>query len=325
MTMAASLWRMLSAIAACALFSALACGQGLTGGKPVRLLVASVPGGPSDYVARMIAPGLGEALGRNVVVDSRGSVSGIVATEIAARSVPDGSTLAIGNNGTHAINPSLYPKLPYDPVRDFAPISQLVSSSMVLVANPRVSANSIGELISAARKDPGKLNIAVAGAAGEIAGEAFKMRTQTNITNVRYKGSSPSEIAVLSGEADVTLLTVAASHANIKAGRLKALGLTGSKRSALMPNVPTIAESGVEGYEFEIWHGLFAPASLPEKSVRALHRDAVRVLERPEIRERFTALGFIIVAGTPEEFAAVIKREIARYRRIVTEAGIRAD
>ena len=297
----------------------------MTGGKPVRLLVPSVPGGPSDLVARVIAPGLSEALGRNVVVDSRGSVSGIVATELNARAAPDGSTLAIGNNGTHAINPSLYRKLPYDPVRDFAPISELVSSSMVLVANPRLAANTIRDFVAAAKKDPRKFNIAVAGAAGEIAGEAFKARTGIALTNVPYKGSLPSEVAVISGEADVTLLTVAASHTNINAGRLKALGLTGARRSSLLPNVPTIAESGVEGYEYEIWHGLFAPAGTPPAIVRTLHREVTRIVRSPQISERFTSQGFEIVASTPDEFAAFIKREIERYRKVVAEAGLKVE
>jgi tripartite-type tricarboxylate transporter receptor subunit TctC len=325
MTIAANRWRLLWAVAGCVLVPALACSQGLISGKPVRLLVPSSPGGPSDFVARMIAPGLSEALGRNVVVDSRSSVSGIIAADLTAKATPDGSTLAIGNNGTHAINPSLYPKLPYDPVRDFAPVSQLVSSSMVLVASPRVAANSIKEFVAAAKKDPGKLNIAVAGAAGEIAGEALKASTQIKLTNVRYKGSSPSEIAVLSGEVDVTLLTVAASHANINAGKLKALGLTGARRSSLLPNVPTIAESGVEGYEYEIWHGLFAPAGVPDRIVRALHTEVVRIVQSPLIKDRLISQGFEIVANTPEQFTAFIKREIERYRKVVAEAGIKVE
>ena len=320
--MNARLWLvLLSGIALC---PAMTHGQPL-GGKPVRLLVPSSPGGPSDFVARMIAPGLTEALGRNVVVDSRSSVGGIIAAELTAKAAPDGSTLAIGNNGTHAINPSLYRNLPYDPQRDFAPISQIVSSSMVLVANPRLAANSIKELVAAAKKDPGKFNIAVAGAAGEIAGEALKASTGIKITNVRYKGSSPAEIAVLSGEADVTLVTVAASHANINAGRLKALGLTGARRSSLLPNVPTIAESGVEGYEYEIWHGLFAPARTPDRIVRTVHREVVRIVQSLLIRERLMAQGFEIVANTPEQFAAFIKREIERYRKVVAEAGIKVE
>jgi len=289
------------------------------------LLVTSVAGGPSDFVARMIAPSLSEALGRNVVVDARGSVGGILAAEIAAKATPDGSTLIVGNSGSHAINAILYRKLPYDAQRDFAPVSQLVATSMVLVANPKLAANSMSEFIAAARKEPGKFNIAVAGSTGEIAGDALKAWTRTMIGNVPYKGSAPATVAVLSGEVDVTLLTITASVPHINAGRLKALGITGAMRSPLLPNVPTIAETGVEGYEFVMWHGLFAPAQTPQRTVRALNRDVVRILNLPEINERLLAQGFEIVGNTPEQFAAVVKRDTEKYRKIVAEAGIRVQ
>ena len=296
-----------------------------TASRPVRLLVTSVAGGPSDFVARMIAPSLSEALGRNVVVDARGSVGGILAAEIAAKATPDGSTLIVGNSGSHAINAILYRKLPYDAQRDFAPVSQLVATSMVLVANPKLAANSMSEFIAAARKEPGKFNIAVAGSTGEIAGDALKAWTRTMIGNVPYKGSAPATVAVLSGEVDVALLTITASVPHINAGRLKALGITGATRSPLLPNVPTIAETGVEGYEFAMWHGLFAPAQTPQRTVRALNRDVVRILNLPEIKERLLAQGFEIVGNTPEQFAAVVKRDTEKYRKIVAEAGIRVQ
>lgn len=314
--------RVLIALVGLSFFAEAVCAQSLVS-KPVRLIVTSVPGGPSDLVARMIAPKIAEALGRNVVVDSRGSVGGIVAAEIAAKAAPDGSTLMVGNSGSHAINASLYRKLPYDAQRDFAPISQLVSTSMVLVANPKVAANTLKEFIAAARKEPGKFNIAIAGSTGELAGDALMTQAGMKLSNVPYKGSAPAEFAVLSGEADVTLLTVVASTANINSGRLKALGITGARRSPLLPNVPTLAEAGADGYEFVMWHGLFAPAGTPERIVRGLHRDVVRILNSQELRDRLISQGFDIVANTPEQFAVVIKRDTEKYRTIVTAAGIK--
>lgn len=314
--------RVLIALAGLSFFAQVACAQSLVS-KPVRLIVTSVPGGPSDLVARMIAPKIGEALGRNVVVDSRGSVGGIVAAEIAAKAAPDGSTLMVGNSGSHAINASLYRKLPYDAQRDFAPISQLVSISMVLVANPKVAANTLKDFIAAARKEPGKFNIAIAGSTGELAGDALMTQAGMKLSNVPYKGSAPAEFAVLSGEADLTLLTVVASTANINSGKLKALGITGAHRSPLLPNVPTLAEAGADGYEFVMWHGLFAPVGTPERIVRTLHRDVVRILNSAELKDRFISQGFDIVANTPEQFAAVIKRDTEKYRAIVTAAGIK--
>jgi len=306
--------------AALALAPALAHAQA-SGGKPVRLLVPSPAGGPTDFAARLITPGLSEALGENVVVDNRGSANGIVGAEIAAHAAPDGYTLIMGNSGTHAINAGLYRKLPYDPQRDFVAITEVLASGMVLVANPRVAAGSLKDFIALAKKD-GKFNIGVAGATGQLAGEALKAQTQIALNNVHYKGSAPTEFAVLQGEVEVSILTPVASAAHVNAGKMKALGVTSAKRIALLPNVPTIAESGVSGYDFEIWHGLFAPAGTPDKIVRKLHREVARILSAREIRDRAGAQGFEVVANTPEQFAALIKHEIEKYRKLISAAGI---
>lgn len=312
-------------IVAAAALMAFGCvgafGQGV-GGKPVRLLVPVPPGGPTDFAARLVAPRLSEALGQNVVVDNRGSANGIVGAEIAARAAPDGLTLIMGNSGTHAINAGLYRKLPYDPQRDFVAITEVLASGMVLVANPRLAAGSLKEFIALAKKESGKLNIGIAGATGQLAGEALKAQTQITLNNVHYKGSSPTEFAVLQGEVEVSLLTPIASAAHVNAGKLKALGVTSAKRMALLPNVPTIAESGVTGYDFQIWHGLFAPAGTPDKIVRALYEQVARTLSAPEIKARVNAQGFEVVASTPEEFAALVKREIEKYRKLIAAAGI---
>ena len=290
--------------------------------KPVRLLVPAVAGGPSDFAARLIAPGLGVALSRNVIVDARGSVNGIVATEIAARAAPDGSTLAIGNNGTHVVNVGLYRKLSYDPVRDFAPISKLISAGTVLVAHPKFPANTFQEFIAAAKREPGKFNIAVAGANGAITTEVLKSATGVQLNNIPYKGSAPSEFAVVAGEVEVSMLSLPIAAPYVKSGRMKALGISTARRSPLLPDVPTIAEAGVAGFEFGNWHGLFAPAGTPDRIVRRLHQAVVRIFSDREIIDLVHVRGSEIIASTPEEFAVMLKHDIERYRRIMLDAGI---
>ena len=318
------LLRIASVSVGLALFSAMAFAQGGST-RPMRVIVPVAPGGPSDTAMRLIAPKMSEALGQMLIVDNRPSPNGVAGTEIAARANPDGYTLAVGNSGTQAINASLYRNLPYSPLRDFVPITQMVTSGMVLVANPKVPASSLPDFIALAKKQPGKLNMGVAGATGEIAGEALMALTQTRLTNVRYKGSSPTELAVLSGEVEVTIITPLASASHINAGRLKAFGVTSAQRSPVLSNVPTIAELGVQGYDFQIWHGLFAPAGTPQRVIRTVHKAAVRALNAPDVKERFAQLGFTVIGNTPEEFAAIVKREVEKYRKIVTDAGIHVE
>jgi len=313
-------WRFVAALAALAL--AQAATAQVFPNRPVRLLVPSPPGGPSDFAGRLIAPGLSEALGQNVVVDARQSVNGILSMESAAKGAPDGSTLAIGNSGTHVMNVGLYRKLPYDPVRDFVPVSQLISAGTALVASPKFAPNTFREFIAAAKKDPGKINIAIAGANGQVATEVLKSSTGINLNNVPYKGSSPSEIAVMSGEVEVSLLSIPIITPYVKASRMKVFGVTTARRSPMLPEVPTIAESGVEGYEFGNWHGLFAPAKTPERLVRVLHAEVVRIFRKPEIRDLVIARGSEIIAGSPEELAAKLKRDIPKYQKLMAAAGI---
>ncbi|MGE5525137.1 MAG: Bug family tripartite tricarboxylate transporter substrate binding protein [Rhodospirillaceae bacterium] len=290
--------------------------------RPVRLLVPSPPGGPSDFAARLIAPGLAEGLGRNVVVDARQSVNGILSMEVAAHAAADGATLAIGNSGTHIMNTGLYRRLPYDPVRDFVPVSQLISNGTALVAYPKIGPNTFKDFVAAAKREPGKFNIAVAGANGQVATEVLKSATGIVLNNIPYKGSSPSEIALMSGEVDVALLSIPVVTPHINGGRMKAFGVTTARRSPMLPDVPTIAESGVDGYEFGNWHSLFAPRGTPDKQVRELHRIVVGIFQKPEIRELVLARGSEIIAGTPQDLAALLAREIPRYKKIMAEAGI---
>jgi tripartite-type tricarboxylate transporter receptor subunit TctC len=304
------------------LYSAFSAAQGVVGGRPVRVLVPVPPGGPSDTAVRLVLPRLSEGLKQTLIVDNRPSANGVAGTDIAAKAAPDGYTLVVGNSGTQAINASLYRKLPYDPLRDFTPIVQIVTSGMVLAANPKVPGNSLADFLNAAKKQPGRFNVGVAGATGELSGDALWFQTGTRMNNVRYKGSSPTELALVGGEVDLAILTPLASAQHIASGRLKAYGITSSQRNPVLPNVPTIAEQGVQGYDYQIWHGLFAPKGVPAKVVGDVNRETLRALQAPELRERFSQLGFVIIANTPEQFAAVVKGEVAKYRKIIKESGI---
>ena len=314
-------FRVAAALALVALWPVLAAGQGAAN-RPLRVLVPVPPGGPSDTAARLILPRLSEALKQTVVIDNRPGANGVAGTDIAAKAAPDGYTLAVGNSGTQAINASLYRKLPYDPVRDFTPIIQMVTSGLVLVANPKVGGASLPDFLGAAKKQPGKFNVGVAGATGELAGDALWVLTGTKLNNVRYKGSAPTELAIVAGEVDVAMLTPLASVQHIGSGRMRAYGISSAQRSPVLPNVPTIAEQGIKGYDFQIWHGLFAPKGTPDRVIRTVNRETAKVLQAPEVKERFAQLGFVIIGNSPEEFAAVVKSEVEKYRKIIKESGI---
>jgi tripartite-type tricarboxylate transporter receptor subunit TctC len=312
---------------ACAFLLLLACVTAVsiaqdTIRRPIRLLVPSPPGGPSDFAARLVANKLGEALGRNVIVDNRQSVNGILASEIAAKSPADGSTLLIGNNGTMVMNVGLYKKLPYDPLRDFVPITQLVSAGTALVASPRFPPQTFRELVAAARREPGRVNIGVAGANGAVGTEVLKYAAGIKLVNIPYKGSSPTEQAIVAGEVDVALLSIPVVAPQVKAGRMKIYGVTTAKRSNLMPDVPTIQEQGLDGYEFGNWHGLLAPKGTPDAFVRETYRETAKILSAKDVCEVVLARGNEVIANTPEEFAAKLKRDIPRYRKIILESGI---
>jgi len=290
--------------------------------RPIRLLVPSAPGGPSDFAARLISNRLGEALGQTIIVDNRQSVNGIIASEIAARSVPDGNTLLIGNIGTMVMNTGLYKKLPYDPQQDFLPISQLVSAGTALVANPKFPANNFREFVAAAKKQPGSIHIAVAGANGAVATEVLKYMAGITLNNIPYKGSAPSEVAVLSNEVSVALLSIPAVTPHVRQNRMKIYGVTTAKRSQLLPDTPTIQEQGLAGYEFGNWHGLLAPKGTPAALIQKLHREAVKVLSSKDLVDIALARGNEVIANGPEEFKANLARDIPHFRKIMASAGI---
>ena len=301
-------------------FVAMSCAHAQQ--RPIRVLIPSPPGGPSDTQMRLIAPKMGEALGQTFVLDNRASNNGVVSAELGAHALPDGGTLTVGNSGTHAVNATLYKQLPYDPVRDFAPVTLFSKTGLVVAANARLPGSKLQDLVDYAKKEPGKVNVAIAGATGQLAGDALWSRLNVKMTNVNYKGSAPAELAVISGESQLSMLTPLASVKNIEAGKMKAYAITGTSRHPMLPNVPTAAEQGAPGYSVEYWNGLFAPAKTPRKIVQALNRAAVQALQSPEIRERYEALGFVVVANTPAEFAQVVKADVEKYRKTILESGI---
>ena len=290
--------------------------------RPIRILVGSAPAGPSDVQIRLLLPAMAEALGQVLIVDNRASANGVLASEIAAKAAPDGHTLLVGNSGTHAVNATLYTRLSYDPVRDFAAISQFSTTGLIVAGHPRLPGKSILDLAAYAKPIPGKLNIAIPGATGELAGDALWMQLGFKATNVRYKGSTPAMQALVSGEADLCMLTPLAARPHVHAGRLKAYGITSAERSSILPEVPTMMEQGVKGYEFPFWNGLFAPAHTPRETVNAVYKSVVQALGAPEVRVRFDELGLTPVGNTPQEFGAVVKRDVEKYRKLILDTGI---
>ena len=290
--------------------------------RPVRILVGSAPAGPSDVQIRLLLPIMTQMLGQVLVVDNRASANGVLASEIASRAAPDGHTLLVGNSGTHAVNATLYQKLAYDPIRDFAPISQFSTTGLVVAAHPRLPGKSIQDLAAHAKGHPGKLNVGIPGATGELAGDSLWAQLGIKLTNVRYKGSSPATQALVGGEVDLSMLTPLAARPHLHAGRLKAYGITSADRSSILPEVPTMLEQGLSGYEFPFWNGLFAPANTPKEIVQAVYKSVAAALNNDDVRNRYEELGLTPVGSTPEEFAAVVKRDVAKFRKLILETGI---
>ncbi len=290
--------------------------------RQIRIITASLGGTGPDFLARLIAPRLGDGLRVNAIVENRPSVNGVVASQYAARAASDGSVIMMGNAGTHAINAILYKKPGYDPVQDFAPISEIASIPLALVVHPSVPAKSIGELIALARKSPGKLNIAIAGAAGELAGNALKLQAKIDMTNIPYKGGAVATIAVLAGEADMVFTSYIVIGAHVDSGKLRVLGVSSTQRMPQLPNVPTIAEQGLPGYEHEQWYALFAPAKTPAPIVQVIYTEVTRIVNLPEINERLVSTGHRVVAGTPQQLADRVQREIEKTRKIMLESGM---
>lgn len=290
--------------------------------KQMRIVTASIGGTGPDFIARLIAPKLGESARTNAIVENRPSVNGIVATQFVAKAAPDGSVLMMGNAGTHAINAALYKKLPYDPIQDFTPITEIASIPLALVIHPVVPAKSVRELVGLARKSPGKLNVAIAGAAGELMGNALKLQAKIDMKNIPYKGGAQAAFAVLSGEADMTFTSYVVIAPHVEAGKLRVLGVSSAQRMPQLPNVPTIAENGLPGYEHEQWYGLFAPSKTPAPLVQLLHKELTRVIGLPDVNERLVATGHRVIAGTSQQLADKVRRDIEKTRQIMRDSGM---
>ena len=293
--------------------------------KPIRIIVPLAPGGPTDLLARIVGQKLTEAWGQQILVDSRAGANGALGSELVAKSTPDGYTLLMGTSGTHGINASLYPKLPYDTINDFAPIARVGIAPYVLVAHPSLPARSAKELIQIARARPGQVTCAFGGSASQLAAELFKSTAQIDLLIVPYKGNAPAVAAVFSGQVSLVFGGIAQSAPQVKAGRLRALGTTGLRRSPAMPEVPTISDSGLPGFEVSTWYGLLAPAGTPRPIVDRLNSEIVRILKMPDVRERLSAEAFESPADTPDQFAAVIKSEVVKWATVVKQTGAHVE
>lgn len=294
--------------------------------RPIRIVVPQSPGGTTDLTARLIAPQLADRLGQSVVVDNRPGAGSLVGTELVAKATPDGYTLLIIAS-SFSINPSMYSKLPFDPVRDFAPVTLLSWYPNVLVVHPSVPANSVRELIALAKAKPGTLNYASGGTGTgtHLSAELFKTTAGISAVHVAYKGGGPANNAVVAGEVQYMFATIASVLPIVKAGRLRALAVTSARRSPAAPDLPSMAEAGLAGYDERTWNGLLAPARTPPAIVNKLSAEVAALLKSPETRERLAAQGAEPGGNRPAEFAAIIKSEIAKWARVVREAGIKHD
>jgi tripartite-type tricarboxylate transporter receptor subunit TctC len=295
--------------------------------KPVKLVAPSTPGDAPDVIARLVADKLSTALGQQFVVENRPGAGGVVGSDYVAKAAPDGYTLIMGNAGSHGINAAVYAKLPYDIQKDFAPVSQIAIAPNVMVINPSVPANSVAEFIAYAKANPGKLSYASGGngSSAHMSMELFKSMAGIDIQHVPYKGSSPALTDVVSGQVVAFIGNMPPTVPLIKAGKLRALAVTTRSRSALMPELPTIAEAGLPGFETVAWFGVLAPTATPPDVVNKLSAEIARIAKSPEIRDKLVAMGAEPVGSTPEEFKAVIDRDIAKWKPLAQKVGIKID
>ena len=294
--------------------------------KPIRFIVPYPPGGGTDIVARLIAPKLAESLGQAVVVDNKPGASTIIGTEMLAKAAPDGHTFGMITD-SHAINPNFFPKLPYDSLKDFEPVSQLVFVPFVLIAKPALQIKSVGDLIALAKAQPGKLNYASIGNGTPhyLAMEWFKSLSGTELTHVPYKGVAPAVTDVVAGQVDVMFAGISSGLPHIKAGKLAGLAVSSPKRQGAAPEIPTVSESGLPDFVFMTWYGSAFPAGTPKDIVARMSHEVARALNQPDVRARLAALGVEAAPSTPDEFAAFMKREAGTYTRIIKATGAKGE
>jgi tripartite-type tricarboxylate transporter receptor subunit TctC len=293
---------------------------------PVKIMVPFAPGGPTDAMARILAQKLTENLGEPFVVENRAGAGGNIGMGIAAKAAPDGYTLIMVSS-SFVVNPGLYSKVPYDAYKDFAPITLAAASPNLIVVNPSVPANNIQELVALVKANPGKYSYAQpgVGTTPHLSGELFRLAFGLDIVSAPFSGAGPAITAVLAGHTQVAVTALPPAMSHVKAGALRALAVTGSKRSPELPDVPTMAESGISGQEAETMQGLLAPAGTPREIVDRLQREIAKIVALPDIKEKLAAMGFDPVANTPEQFAAYINAEIIRWGKVVREANLKVD
>ena len=295
--------------------------------KAIRIIIAQAPGSATDVISRVVGNRLQEALGQPIVIEARPGAGGAVGTEAAARSAPDGYTLFMANNSTHGSNPALYPKLPYDAINDFAPITLVATVPYVLVVDPSLPVSSVDQLIALAKSKPGRMNYASAGngSTHHFCGELLKSMAGIDVQHVPYKGSPPAIAGLLGGEVSLMFANLTDIGGQLKSGKVKALAVTTAKRAGLLAEVPTLSEAGLPGFEIGSWFGLLAPAGTPAAIVSRLNAETVKVLARADVQATLGAQGLELAPGSPEQFAAHIKSEIAKFTRIAKAAGIKAE
>ena len=311
----------------CVLVAGAASAQPNYPSKAIRYVVPFPAGGPLDIVARAIGQDLNKAWNQPVIIDNRPGAGGNIGADYVAKAAPDGYTILMGAVSTHAINPTLYSKLPYDPIKDFAPVTLITSVPNVLVVHPSLPVKTVKDLIALAKARPGQLNFASGstGSAGHLAGELFNSMAGVQMTHIPYKGAAPAVIDLIAGHVSLMFDNLASALPNIKAQRVRAIAVTTLTRSPLLPIVPTISESGLKGFDVSTWFGIFAPAGTPPELVNKLNVEVVRILHTNEMRERLAALGAEPAGNKPDDFLAFIKAEIPKYAKVIKASGARAD
>ena len=295
--------------------------------KPIRFVVPYPAGGPLDTVARLLGQKVSESVKQPVIVDNKPGAGGNIGAEIVAKSPPDGYTIVMGALATHAINPTLYKSIPYDPIKDFTPITQVAATPNILVVHPSVPAANVREFIAYAKANPGKLSFGSGsiGSGGHLAGELFKTMAGVDMVHVPYKGAAPAMQDLIGGQIHLMFDNLASALTQVRAGKVRALAVTTAKRTALAPEFPTIAESGLPGFDIETWFGVLAPAGIPREALDRLHAEFTKALAAPDVREKMVNLGAEPVGNKPEEFAAYIKAEAEKYAKVIKASGAKVD
>lgn len=295
--------------------------------KPIRWVVPFPPGGGTDITTRTVTAKLAEALGQQIVIDNRPGSGGTIGLSIAAKLPPDGYHVSTGQLANMGIAPALYPKLPYDSTKDFAPISRVASAVLVLVSHPSFPARTVKDLMAMARAKPGVITYGSPGngTSGHLSVEMIRVAGKLDMVHVPYKGAAPALTDLLGGQITIYFSSIPPSVALIKSGRLKALGTSGTKRAAALPDVPTIAESGIPGFSVDNWYGVVGPAGMPKEAIARLNAELVKVLASPDLRERFTADGSEAISSTPEQFGTFIRDEVQKWGKVVREAKVKVD